>query len=247
MVFDASQVGPLKREDRQRFQGLFVDQATGAFLKLSFGMGIAAFLLPIAVVLASGYHGNYSISWFYHAGETSRNLLVGGLWATGMFLFLFRGLSKLENRLLNAAGVFGISVAMNPMAASQCQAQRTAFSMHAVSAILFFLSLSIVAVGLSKERVRYIADLQVRRRFKISYNAAGVAMLAMPAAVAAIHFLGRSGCDSHWIFWVETFGIWAFAFYWFVKTIEYRLLLGVRMEPRPATAANVTIANTRHQ
>jgi len=43
-----------------------------------------------------------------------------------------------------------------------------------------------------------------------------------------MHFLGRTGCESHWIFWIETFGIWAFAAYWIVKFTEYRLLLRIK-------------------
>ena len=32
----------------------------------------------------------------------------------------------------------------------------------------------------------------------------------------------------HYMFWIEFFAIMAFAIYWFVKTAEYRMLLGIR-------------------
>jgi hypothetical protein len=219
----------LKWEDKRRFQRIFTQQAVTSFVRLSFGMGLIALLLPIVLVLVGGYKDHYSISFFYHVTETSRNILVGALCATGVFLFLFHGLSSLENWILNVAGVAAISVAMNPTGNPQCvDGHGNGFSLHAASAVLFFICLAIVAVGLSKGRVKYILAPRLKRRFKMAYNAAGFAMVAMPAAVIAIHFLSQTGCNSHWIFWIECFGIWAFSFYWFVKNYEYRLLLGIR-------------------
>ena len=102
-------------EDKQRFQKIFSAQAVRSYLFLSFGMGVIAALLPVVLPLVGGYDGHYSISYFYHVSDVCRNILVGALWAVGVFLFLFQGLSKVENRILNLAGVAVISVAMNPM------------------------------------------------------------------------------------------------------------------------------------
>ena len=110
------------------------------------------------------------------------------------------------------------------------------FSLHAASAITFFICLAIVAVGFSKGRTHYILWPSKRRLFEIAYNLAGAAMILMPAGVALIHFCHPGKCpeqQSHWIFWIECFGIWAFSFFWFVKTLEYRMLLGVRWHPSP--------------
>jgi hypothetical protein len=218
----------LNRENKERFQRIFNVQAVRSYLYLSFGMGVVALALPFLLVLAGGYDSHYSISFFYHVNDFCRDILVGCLCATGVFLFLFHGLSSLENWILNIAGAAAISVAMNPMASEQC-ARNQEFSIHGASAILFFLCLAVVAVGLSKGRIRYIIYAPERRRFKIAYNAAGTTMVFVPAIVAVIHhFLGGHEC-THWIFWIECIGIWAFAFYWFVKTYEYRILLRIRL------------------
>jgi hypothetical protein len=219
--------------DKQLFQKLFSQQAMRSYLYLSFGMGLVAFLLPIALVASTGYGGHYSISYFYHVDDISRNILVGSLWAIGVFLFLFQGLSRWENWILNVAGVAAISVAMFPMPAEQC-GHGQAFTFHALSAVIFFVCLAIVAIGFSKTRIQYIIYPPKRRRFKRAYNLAGIAMVAMPAAVLALHFLGGRRCETHWIFWVEVLGIWAFAFYWFVKTAEYKTLLRLRWFPSAA-------------
>lgn len=220
-------------EDKERFRKLFSRQAMRSYLYLSFGMGLVAFLLPVALVLSSGYQGHYSISYFYHVSDLSRNILVGALWATGVFLFLFQGLSRRENWLLNLAGVAAISIAMFPMPADQCGSGQ-AFTIHAASAVLFFLCLAIVAIGFSKTRIQYIIYPPKRLRFKRAYNFAGWAMVVMPLAVIALHFMGGRKCENHWIFWVEVFGIWAFSLYWFVKTFEYKTLLGIKWLPTAA-------------
>jgi len=215
----------LPREHKQHFQRILTRQAIRSYLFLCLGIGLVALVLPVALVTVGGYDGHFSISYFYHVGETTRNILVGALWATGVFLLLYHGLSKLENWLLNIAGLAAISVAMNPMDAQQCS---KGLSIHGVSAGLFFLCLAVVAVLLSKGRVKYIKDQAKRRWFKRAYTIAGGAMVAMPAIVWGLHQLGGGKCETHWIFWIECLGIWAFAAYWFVKTYEYRVLLGAR-------------------
>jgi hypothetical protein len=217
----------LNWEDKKRFQALFAAQAVKSYVYLSLGMGIVAAALPLLLVVAGGYGGHYSISTFYHVSDLTRNIMVGCLCAEGVFLILFHGLSKLENWILNIAGVAAISVAMNPMPVDQC-GPGPAITLHAASAIVFFACLAAVAVFLSKGRTKYIIYPPKRRRFDIAYDLAGAAMIAMPVGVAAMHFIGRGTCESHWIFWIETLGIWAFAAYWLVKFTEYRLLLRIK-------------------
>ena len=131
-------------EDKKRFQALFADQAIRSYVYLSLGMGLVAAALPIALVLTGGYDGHYSISTFYHVSDLTRNIMVGCLCAEGVFLILFHGLSKLENWILNVAGVAAIAVAMNPMPVDQC-GPGPAITLHAASAIVFFLCLATVA------------------------------------------------------------------------------------------------------
>ncbi len=216
----------LKHEDKQHFQSIFASQAVQSYLFLSLGMGVVAFLLTPLLVYFGGYDEHFSISSFYYAGDSSRNIFVGSLWATGTFLFLFHGLSNLENWILNCAGVAAIFVAMVPMSEAQCPS--SGISLHALGAIFFFLCLSIVAVFLSKGRVKYIVNPRKKLMFTAAYNLTGIAMVAMPALAAVPHILGSVGCESHWLFWVETTGILAFSMFWFIKTAEYRLLLGIK-------------------
>src|SRR3954453_16528296 len=99
---EANEQELLPRARKRHYQNAFVVQAVRSYLFLSFGMGLVALVLPIALVGLGGYQGHYSISYFYHVvpGPT-RDILVGSLWAIGVFLFLFQGLSPVENWLLN--------------------------------------------------------------------------------------------------------------------------------------------------
>lgn len=236
-------LGPSK----PRFQGIFLEHAAHSYLYLSFGMGLIALLLPIVLVAVGGYDLHWSISFFYHLPHT-RDILVGALCATGAFLFLFHGLTLAENWILNIAGVAAVSIALNPMAVPQCPGN--GLSIHGASAMIFFLCLALVAIIFAKGRLPFIAETTVRRRFKVAYNIVGYAMIAMPAIVFYLHEVTGKQCESHWIFWVETTGIWAFSLFWFVKTYEYRLLLDIpeaaQMVKRQLTAiADVQISEER--
>ena len=200
-------------------------KAVSSYLWLCLGIGVVALMLPVLLVVFGDEGPHYSISHYYYGGDMARNILVGSLCATGVFMFLNQGLSIAENWILNIGGLAAISVAMNPM--DEVQANST-FGTHEASAIVFFVCLAIVAVVFSRTRLDHIIYPPYRRLFARAYTVAGVVMIGMPAAIAALRWPSGSDGESDWIFWAECFGIWAFAFYWFVKTHEYRLLLRLR-------------------
>ena len=213
----------LTAKDTRRFQRLFEAQATRSYLYLSLGIGVIAVLLPLLLMLAGGYEGHDSMSSYYTIDVwPSRDVLVGSLCAVGVFLFLFHGLSRLENWLLNFAGIAVIAVALIPMSVSEV--------LHRGFAIVFFLLIGIVAIFLSKGRIKDIGDERKKLWFASAYTTAGAAMIVMPLIVAALQF--APGGLRHWMFWTECAGIWAFSAYWLLKTFEYRLLLRIRWTAR---------------
>jgi len=201
----------------------FSRRANLAFLIKSFGIGFIALLVPIILPVVGGNQGN-SISYYYHLAET-RDLFVGLLWALGLFLVLFQGLSRWENLLLSAAGVFLILVAMVPTGSEQCTESAT-FSWHAFFAIAFFACLFVVALVFAKKRLDYILWLPLRARFERAYTIAGCAMVGLPLLAWGLHLLDQDDCNRA-IYWVEATAIFAFSLYWFTKTIEYKRLLGL--------------------
>lgn len=211
---------------KDAYRKAFARHANMAFLVKSFGIGLIALTVPIVLPLAGGYAGHYSISSFYHVPAT-RDLFVGMLWALGLFLVHFQGLSRAENLLLTLAGVLLIGVAMVPTGTGPCSETR-AFSWHEGLAFGFFACLFVVALGFSKHRLTYILWPPLRARFERAYNLAGVLMIALPSAAWAISRWQGRQCG-HAVYWTESAAILAFAFYWIVKTIEYKRLLGLSL------------------
>lgn len=216
----------LRAKDQRHYQRLFEAQAARSYLYLSLGIGLIAVFLPILLMIAGGYQTHDSMSSFYHdkAGPT-RDILVGCLCAVGVFLFLFHGLSKRENWLLNAAGIAIIAVALIP---SPGETGYGSVWLHRGAAIVFFVLIGIVAIFLSKGRIQHIVNDRKKRWFANAYTIAGVAMIAMPALIAILEFMHARILGGHAIFLAECFGIWSFSAYWFLKTLEYRLLLRIR-------------------
>lgn len=210
---------------KYKFEKMFRRKAVVSYLYLCFGIGAVALALPVLLLVFGVGGPHYSISHYYYGGDTARSILVGSLWATGVFMFLYQGLSPVENWTLNIGGLAAISVAMNPSDAAQAD---SVFGVHEASAIVFFGCLALVAIVFSRTRLDYIIYPAHRRFFAWAYTVAGVVMVGMPVAIATLRWAHGGDARSDWIFWIESFGIWAFAFYWFVKTHEYRLLLRVR-------------------
>jgi hypothetical protein len=209
---------------KYKFERMFRRKAVASYISLCIGIGAVALALPALLLIFGTGNPHYSISHYYHGGDTARSILVGSLWATGVFMFLYQGLSTAENRTLNIGGVAAISVAMNPVVEAQ---DHSTFGVHEASAIIFFACLAIVAIVFSRARLGYIIYPAYRRFFARAYTAAGATMIGMPVAIGTFRLLHGGDTRSDWIFWIESFGIWAFAVYWFVKTYEYRLLLRI--------------------
>ena len=209
----------LSKDDEAYFRRVFEEQAARSYLYLSLGIGLIALLLPGLLVWRGGYSIHDSISSFYTSDvRSSRDVMVGLLCAVGVFLFLFHGLSKWENRLLNVAGGAIIFVAWIPMYVSEL--------MHRGLAVLFFLMIGIVAIFFSKGRIKDVPHQRARRVFASLYTGAGIAMIGLPLSIAVLQFTPWR--FDHYMFWIEFFAIMSFAIYWFVKTAEYRMLLGIR-------------------
>jgi hypothetical protein len=208
----------LPAQKKRYFQNVFEAQAVRSYLYLSLGIGLIAALLPVLLVIAGGYEAHDSISSFYHDTDgPARDIMVGSLCAVGVFLFLFHGLSKLENWLLNFAGIAIVAVALIPSPGDTTYGSAL---IHRGAAIVFFVLIGVVAVFLSKGRVKDIKDEAKKRWFATAYNIVGILMVALPGVVALLQ-------GSHWVLQAEWAGIWLFSIYWFLKTFEYRLLLRV--------------------
>jgi hypothetical protein len=195
------------------------------FFSLRVGTGVIGVLFPIVLVLGGWLHAGIavqnSLSAYYHAlgptGLSMRDWFVGGLFALGACLYLYKGFSLRENLALNAAGVFAVSIAVNPMYRPEGTGPK--ISVHGVSAFLFFLAIAFVAVFCGDETLCEIHDPKIRARYKQAYGFLAILMVASPISVVVMNWLHK---NNRYILMLEVAGIYAFAAFWFTKTRELR-------------------------
>lgn len=145
-----------------------------------------------------------------------RSYFVGFLFAVGAILFANKGYSRLEDILLNIAGVSAWLIALFPM--PWTGKLPPLYWVHGTAAIIFFLAIASVAAFCSHATVGLINDPAQRKRYMAAYRFLAVLMIASPIAAYILnaHILRKDNA----IYWVEFCGIWAFAAYWIVKGIE---------------------------
>jgi hypothetical protein len=199
-----------------------------------------AIFLPIVLVLAGVELGRvgvqHSLSAYYWAGyddpSEERAIFVGALFAVGVCLIAYRGFSNEENWALNIAGVLAWGVALFPTNCPQgieCLHSCTGLGyglIHGTCAVSFFILLAYVALFRSKDTLGVDAGLgQVltakdRRWYARQYNIAAAAMIVLPVtAVIITYWLGQ---HSFVVIAVECAAVWAFAYYWGIKSLEMK-------------------------
>lgn len=187
-----------------------------------------------------------SLSAYYHAGfdcmparGVYRDLLVGLLAAISFCLIIYSGFGKLEDWLLNLAGVFLAGVAFFPTTWPELQALEACknsdgfqpfeasqllglpISIHGASAFLFFVAITAVNFFTAMDTVELIQDQEEKKRWTRIYK---VVRWLMPVSVGLVVLLrlvtGTSLMGDKFILVIEWVGIWAFALYWLIKSIE---------------------------
>jgi hypothetical protein len=200
-----------------------------SYYGLRVGLAAIGIALPLVVLFAGQVLHHVwlepSLSDYYHTENrvgffTTRDLFVGGLFAAAACLYLYKGFSNKENLALNLAGIFAVFVAVLPSAGKS--GVGVVSTLHNTSAVLFFLSIAYVSLFRSRDTLELLKPAQ-RARYARWYFWTGVAMIVSPAAAVVLSFALEATSGSRTvIFWVETFGVWTFAAYWIVKTLEMR-------------------------
>jgi hypothetical protein len=207
---------PLQKKDLQLY-------IAGTYFALRLALFAIGAALPIAL-LVGGHVGSSgrqpdSISGYYHTGM--RNLLVGCLVMIGTSLILYRGFGRLENWLLNFGGAGAIGVAFLPMGRDQGATDGpTVFvspHWHATCALIAFGGIGLTAILCGRYTTVLLPEA-VRRKYQITYQVLGAAMIVLPVIVVL-----AARRNSAWMFWTESAALWVFAAYWLVKTIECRI------------------------
>lgn len=144
-----------------------------------------------------------------------RNWFVGVLFVVSALLTVYKGYRPAEDLALNLAGIFAVLVALFPNAWDE-----PGLPYHGIFAVCFFLCIAYVCIFCASSTLSLVKEDKQRLRYRRLYKWLGYAMVASPVLAAILsQFLGLR---SSYIFFAETCGVYAFAAYWLVKTLEIR-------------------------
>jgi hypothetical protein len=232
------------------------------YFSLRIGLAILGFAMPFVLYLYGQFgHGldlQPSMSAYFWAAETGqcatfpmRTIFVGFLFAIGVALYMYKGLTPLENSLLNLAAICASLVAIFPERLSVAEgesdtrvaqlfkncpaikewAAQPPLPIHYLAAVILFLLLAIVALFCAHKSLKYLPPDRDPTWFRSFYIFIGIAMFLLPIAGFSVAFL--FGVTSHMVFYIETASILTFGIYWSVKTRELALS-GLERDPEEA-------------
>lgn len=193
---------------------------TRTYIIMRWGMAILAILLPFILWLGGLVQGTPlqdSMSAYYHAGDgVMRDGFVGILFVISALLILYKGFTSIENMALNVAGVCLLGVAVFPMA-WECGEACSAFSIHGIAAVSFFLVIAYVCLFRARDTLRLISDPAEVSKLKRIYGVLGFCMIVAPLSAFVVISIWQSNLV---VFFVEAAGALVFAIYWIVKSRE---------------------------
>ena len=158
-----------------------------------------------------------SLSAFYYT--PARGLFVGTLVAMGVALVAYRGYTRGENRLLNAAGALAMVVALFPTEDPALRGLNVVSVIHAVAAVSFFVLAALSILFYGQQTISSIPNQDLQRSYLLGYRILVVLLLLLPALALLIAWVMDS---TMWLFLVETAALYAFATFWIVKTYELK-------------------------
>ncbi|NOZ35038.1 MAG: hypothetical protein GXO80_07050 [Chlorobi bacterium] len=197
-------------------------------------VGILGIALPLIVAIGAVTLGNChciqrSISLYYNT--VMRNIFVGILSATALFMFAYRGYDYRDRIAGIAAFVFALGIAFFPATKEMIincnydilQLRRVGWvrTVHLVSAALYFLTLAYISLFLfTLTDPKLVFTEQKRKRNRI-YRICGyiiIGSLLLIAIYMLFIFPHHSQYDRyHPIFWLESIALWAFGISWLIK------------------------------
>jgi hypothetical protein len=206
--------------------GKLQEHVLSTYLTLRYGAGIITLCFPILVWFFGQMGGvglQSSISAYYwadgFAAAPVRVWFVGVLFALASFFYLYKGFTARENIAFNLAGLSAIGVAYFPMPWG-CETECPKFTVHGVCAVLVFVCLVYVVWFCSADTLAELNDPALEKKYKRRYRGISIVMAASPIAAFVLNtFVGKPGA---FVFFAEACGIWAFAYYWWVKNDELR-------------------------
>lgn len=204
-------------------------------------IGWLGILLPFIVIFGAWLFWGCttlqpSISHYYYTNM--REIFVGVICAVALFLFTYTGPTKIDGRVSNAAGVFGLGIALFPTSVLckeftgfatesfcfPCQQDVTSLTripyhstLHLFCAALFFITLSLMSIFLFRlSKCSKKEQTPQKRKRNVVFLACGLVMLGSIAA-AGIYIMFSGDEHSTFVLWAEAIALLAFGVSWLTK------------------------------
>lgn len=209
-----------------------------------FSIGLVGVLLPPLLVFLEPalFDGQPfprgSLSAYYYSGV--RELFVGGLWAIGVFLFVYKFLDfSWESFLSSLAGIAAVVVAVFPTERPGDGITLTPFQVKlgepTVTAIHYGAAIAFIALLIPI--VLFFARDEGKRGHRNwqGFHTVSAAFIAFGAVLAA--FAGITHGPDKGVLFGEWIAIWAFGAAWLAKGAEWEVLFRRPAAPSVAAAA----------
>jgi len=205
----------------------------GTYCALRFGLGLLALAFPVVLVVVGWNEGvpiQHTMSDYYFAfpqdldarAFPTRTWFVGILFAVGALLVAYRGYSRTEDLVLDLAGMCAFIVAVFPtMVPDYCKncGDYPLTWLHTAAAVTMFLCVAFVALTSSQETLSRLPPNSWKRWwYRTLYDIIALVMIIMP--VAGIVLAYGVAWSSSKVLIAEWIGIYAFAAYWLLKSVE---------------------------
>jgi len=207
----------------------------GSYIFTRFAIGLLGVLLPPVLVFVEPalFDGlpapRGSLSAYYYSGL--REVFVGGLWAIGVFLVVYKFLDfSWESLLSSLAGAAAVLVSVFPTERPGDGVTPTPFqvklgedvvtAIHYGAAVAFIALLVPIALFFARDEGR-----RAHRSWQGFHTVAAV-FIVFGAVLAA--FAGITGGPDKGVLFGEWIAIWAFGASWLVKGAEWETLFGRR-------------------
>ncbi|HRI78341.1 MAG TPA: hypothetical protein PLR06_02300 [Cyclobacteriaceae bacterium] len=221
-------------KERLSFRSLLADREPNSILihykTLRRWVGWLGILLPFVLWIGGKLIGDCSIlqpsiSHYYYTNM--REVFVGVLCAVSLFLFTYKGPSRLDGILTNIAAFFSLGVALFPtdiLESSACQHEVTSFIgvryhavIHLTCASLFFIILALMSLFLFTRTSPDPSRLTKNKlKRNVIYRICGVVMIVALIAIL-IYFLSGGRKENQVVFFMEAAMLVFFGISWLTK------------------------------
>ena len=177
------------------------------------------FVLAIGKMLLVGGGIQPSISAYYYT--IMRGVFVGSLWSIGVFLFSYRGYSKVDSIAGNLACLFAVATSLFPTnpPGIPTTSQSIIGILHAIFALGLFSTLAFFCLALFRKTNPNQTPTPEKLQRNNVYTACGYTMIVSIALIIILGFMPHdlSIFKISPVFWLEALAIVSFGISWFVK------------------------------